>query len=117
MSIIFYSAPWCGYCTKAEQILANELASGKIIKKSHTEAKGAPGFPYFVNPQTGGTHAGCPESGAQLIELLSKGSRPPPAENYGQKQPNIPHQKYKTLETSGRGQENSPTSDWWIGVL
>ena len=51
--IIFFSMEGCGFCKKAEAELRDELASGRIIQKAHTEApKGTNGFPTFVNTET-----------------------------------------------------------------
>ena len=72
MSIIFYSMGSCGYCKKAEQLLAQEIASGKIIKKDASESPNGKfqGFPAFLHTETGKTHMGLPQSFEDLLAKL-----------------------------------------------
>lgn len=119
MSIIFYYADYCGYCKQAKQILASEINARKIIIRPHTEAKNAPGFPYFVNTKSGTTSAGCPESAADLYSKLSQGGGQQPRQ-----QPQQPQQQggscnggYGTLGSVGRDKNENLPDNWWIGIL
>ena len=70
MSITFYSmGKRCGFCVKAEALLAPQIASGDIVKKPASEAKGKfNGFPAFE--YNGKTHTGCPQSFEHLSKKL-----------------------------------------------
>ena len=69
--IVFYKMDGCGYCTRAEQLLKDEIASGVIVIKDKSEApKGVRGFPHFVNEANGMSHSGLPQSVEQLFEKL-----------------------------------------------
>lgn len=59
----------CGFCVKAEALLAPQIASGDIVKKPASEAKGKfNGFPAFE--YNGKTHTGCPQSFEHLSKKL-----------------------------------------------
>jgi hypothetical protein len=72
MTIIFFSmGDNCGFCVKAEKLLKQLIDSGKIHKKSHSEANGKfSGFPAFLNTANGNTHTGLPSSAESLFEKL-----------------------------------------------
>jgi hypothetical protein len=72
MTIIFFSmGDKCGFCVKAEKLLKQLIDSGKIHKKSHSEANGKfSGFPAFLNTENGNTHTGLPSSAESLFEKL-----------------------------------------------
>jgi glutaredoxin len=73
MSIKFYSAGHCPWCTKAKTVLAHEIDSGEITVLDASEcpqSAGATGFPFFISELTGKTHAGCPSSPKDLSEKL-----------------------------------------------
>jgi glutaredoxin len=72
MSIKFYSADHCPWCTKAKTTLAPEIETGAIILLDASECPAsaqATGFPFFISELTGETHAGYPSS---VIELNKK---------------------------------------------
>jgi len=49
----------CGFCKKAKNVLADEIASGMIIIKGPSEApQGVRGYPHFVNESNGKSHSG-----------------------------------------------------------
>ena len=68
--VIMFSMPGCGYCTKAKKILSDDIASGKVVVKPHTDAKGVSGFPHFTNSDGTKTHTGCPTTSADLHAKL-----------------------------------------------
>lgn len=68
--IHFYSMDACGYCAKAKQVLAPEIASGFVVVKDAKEAKNATGFPHFVETTTGATHTGFMADKQKLFEKL-----------------------------------------------
>lgn len=73
MSIKFYSAGHCPWCTKAKTVLAPEIDSGEIMVLDASEcpqSAGATGFPFFISDLTSKTHAGCPSSSAELNKKL-----------------------------------------------
>jgi glutaredoxin len=73
MSIKFYSADHCPWCTKAKTTLAPEINSGAIIVLDASEcpeSAQATGFPFFISELTGKTHAGCPSSATDLNKKL-----------------------------------------------
>jgi glutaredoxin len=70
MPIILYSMDKCPFCVKAEAMFANDLASGKMVKKPASEAGGlSNGFPHFVSPE-GKSHTGLPSSPQELYDKL-----------------------------------------------
>jgi hypothetical protein len=79
MSITFYSmGAGCGFCVKAEQMLAPQIKSGVIVKRNASEApqgkfQGFPAFEY-----NGATHMGLPKSFEELAGKLNFTQ-----ENYG----------------------------------
>lgn len=73
MSIVLYSMSHCPFCVKAEAMFANDLASGKMVKKPASEANGlSNGFPYFV-ASNGKSHTGLPSSPSELYSKLDMG--------------------------------------------
>jgi glutaredoxin len=69
MSITFYSMPGCGFCVKAKNLFAAELASGEMIVLPSSQApKGTTGFPTFT--ANGMSHTGLPSSKAELYNKL-----------------------------------------------
>jgi hypothetical protein len=72
MTVIFYKMANCGYCTKAEKLLADEIGNKTVIIKSSSEAPAdVNGFPYFVNDANGKTHMGYPGTKEALFEKLN----------------------------------------------
>jgi glutaredoxin len=70
MTILFYSMQGCGYCTKAKQMFAEELASGEMIEKpAHEAGDGVNGFPHFKSEY--GEHTGLPRSKEALYAKLN----------------------------------------------
>ena len=62
----------CGFCTKAKQMFAKELRSGKMVEKDASEApEDVPGFPTFQCVKTGKKHSGLPQSKDDLYEVIS----------------------------------------------
>jgi len=80
--------PGCGFCTKAKSMFKNEIKSGEIVLKPHTQAPpGVNGFPTFQAP-SGKMHSGLPSSKDQLyskLELVIEGysHHKSPYSNYG----------------------------------
>ena len=68
--IHFYYMENCGYCAKAKQVLASEIASGMVVIKDAKEATGVSGFPHFVSTTTGATHTGFMPDKEKLFEKL-----------------------------------------------
>ncbi len=69
--IVFFKLNRCGFCTRALDLLKNEIASGKIKVAEHTLApKEATGFPFFMNTKNGKTVSGLPQSVSDLYEKL-----------------------------------------------
>ena len=69
--VVFFKLNNCGFCTRALQLLQDEIANGRIKVVDHTLApKEATGFPFFMNVRNGKTHSGLPQSAAQLYEKL-----------------------------------------------
>ena len=60
----------CGYCAKAKQVLAPDIASGFVVIKDAKEAKNVGGFPHFVSTTTGATHTGFMADKEKLFEKL-----------------------------------------------
>ena len=71
--IIFYSMKGCGFCTKAKDMLKDEIAQGLVIVKPSSEApEGINGFPHFTS-SNGGSHTGAPSSKEELFKKLKVG--------------------------------------------
>ena len=69
MSITFYNMLGCGFCKKAKDMFADEIASGEIIEKPSSEAPpGVNGFPTFS--ANGKLHSGLPQSKQELYSKL-----------------------------------------------
>jgi glutaredoxin len=69
MSVTFYSMPGCGFCVKAKQMFAAELASGQMVEKPSSQApQGTRGFPTFTANDK--THSGLPSSKDELYKKL-----------------------------------------------
>jgi len=60
----------CGYCAKAKEVLAPEIASGFVVLKNAKDATNANGFPHFVETTTGATHTGFMADKQKLFEKL-----------------------------------------------
>ena len=59
----------CGYCQKAKQMLANEIANNEIVVEPASSAPaGVSGFPTFI--YNGKMHSGLPQSKQQLYTKL-----------------------------------------------
>lgn len=71
MTITFYKMNGCGFCTKAEDLLKDEIESGVIVVKDKSQApSGVRGFPHFVNEINGKTHTGYPQTADNLYKVL-----------------------------------------------
>ena len=72
--IIFYEMKGCGFCKKARQELASEIASGLVVVKGTGEAPaGVRGFPHFVNTANGKSSSGYAPK-AKLFQALGVSS-------------------------------------------
>lgn len=91
--ITFYSMPGCGFCRKAEQLFAKELASGEMVKRPHTSAPaGVRGFPTFQHGDK--MHSGLPSSKTMLYAKLDvKGTVVGVEESYRHPVPSKEHLK------------------------
>jgi glutaredoxin len=73
MTITFYNMKGCGYCTKAEEMLKNQISSGEIIKRPSTEApNGTTGFPYFFNNSNNKEYTGLPKDYLTLMDAITE---------------------------------------------
>jgi len=71
MPIHLYSMPGCGFCKKALEMFKDDIESGKIVVKKHTESGNKfKGFPSFENIENGQTTSGLPASKDSLFEKL-----------------------------------------------
>jgi len=69
-SVIFYKMPNCGWCTKSQQLLQNEINNGRIIVKNYNEAPpNAKFFPYFTYKNK--SFSGYPGSKEKLYNHLN----------------------------------------------
>ena len=69
-TITFYNMEGCPYCTKAADLLEDEIKNKKVIVKSHLEApKNVKGFPYFTYGSN--VFSGYPPSKVFLFEKLN----------------------------------------------
>ena len=67
--ITFYSMDQCPYCTRTMAMLSDEIRSGLVTVKPHTQApSGVRGFPHFVHGDK--THTGAPKSKSDLFQKL-----------------------------------------------
>jgi glutaredoxin len=69
MSIYFYNMPGCPYCVSAHELLADEIADGKIILKDSSETNDSTAFPYFVYKDK--EYTGLPKSKENLFRELN----------------------------------------------
>jgi glutaredoxin len=80
MPVVFYHMKGCGFCQKAKDELANEIASGKVVIKDSKEAPtGVRGFPHFVNEDNGKSVTGFKPAALLMKELGVVGAGPMPA--------------------------------------
>lgn len=69
MSVTFYTMPGCGFCVKAKEMFAAELASGEMVEKPSSQApQDIKGFPTFT--ANGNTHSGLPKNKTELYKKL-----------------------------------------------
>ena len=80
MPVVFYHMKGCGFCQKAKDELANEIASGKVVIKDSKEAPtGVRGFPHFVNEDNGKSVTGFKPAALLMKELGVVGVGPMPS--------------------------------------
>ena len=72
--VVLFVLPGCVHCKNAEEILKDQLKSGKVEKKLHTEAKDHQfrGFPALVRLSDGAISLGCPKSYSELHKTFDK---------------------------------------------
>ncbi len=63
--------PGCHFCQKATEMFKNEIHTGKIVVKKHTESGNRfRGFPSFENIKNGKTMSGLPQTKIYLFQTL-----------------------------------------------
>jgi glutaredoxin len=68
-TIKFYTMSGCGYCTKAHDLLKNEINRGEVeVLSSHKAPSSVSGFPYFEYKNK--THTGYPQTVNALHKAL-----------------------------------------------
>jgi glutaredoxin len=121
MTVIFYKMNSCGYCTKAEKLLADEIANKTVIIKSSSEAPaGVNGFPYFVNDVNGKSHMGYPGTKEALFEKLNVNFAPVYAVGAVG---TVTRENFMAVGHVGQvGLQNAPiqnnnTHKFWLGIM